>query len=121
MSLKKIFSNSFETASVGTDDTLMTHIYANDYIKTKEAVLAILKKQGYIVEDVNDEYKEILASKPNVELIITLFNNTYYETSVDVKCTTSYIIPFGRGYKAIRAIYNDLPQYVQIKNVGASK
>ena len=118
MSLKKVFSNSFETASVGTDEVLLTHIYANDYDHTKDAVLSVLKQLDYMVEDINDEYKEILASKSNVELIITLFNNTYYETSVDMKVTTTYAIPFGRGYKAIKAVYDALPRLLTLKNVG---
>ena len=119
MSLKKVFSNSFETSAVGTDEVLLSHLYANDYDQTKEAVLSVLKNQGFVVEDINDDYKEILASKSNVEVIITLFNNTYYETSVDIKVTTSYLIPFGRGYKIIKAIYDALPRFVTIKNIGA--
>lgn len=118
MGLKNIFSNSFETQDRGIDNVLITHYYDNDYEKAKQAVIDTAVLFGFRVQNVDDNYKEMLIIYPKGEIIVTLFNQSYYVTGIDFKVTTSYILAFGRGRKVIENFYNELGTKLNLKRIG---
>ena len=118
MGLKSIFSNSFETVDHGSDQDLLTHYYQADYEKVKNTIIDITKAMRFRVNNINDDFHEMLILMPRGELIVTLFNQTPSVTSVDFKITTNYIIPFNRGAKVISTYYQSLNKQLPLKKIG---
>lgn len=118
MGLKSIFSNSFETVDHGSDQDLLTHYYQADYEKVKNTIIDITKAMRFRVNNINDDFHEMLILMPRGELIVTLFNQSPSVTSVDFKITTNYIIPFNRGAKVISTYYQSLNKQLPLKKIG---
>lgn len=118
MGAKKFFSNSFETTEFSSEQALTTHYYDNDYERCKNAICEICNQFGFAVENIDDNYKEMLLSYNKGEIIVTLFNSSYYVTSIDFKITTRYVIPCGRGFKILEKLYNTLNQKLTLKRIG---
>ena len=118
MGLKSIFSNSFETVEHGTDQNLLTHYYQADYEKVKNTIIDISKAMRFKVNNINDDFQEMLIIMPRGELIVTLFNQTPSVTSVDFKVSTMYVLPFNRGAKVIAEYYNSLNKQLTLKKIG---
>ena len=108
MGLKGIFSNSFETVEHGSNQNLLTHYYQADYEKVKNTIIDISKAMRFKVNNINDDFQEMLILMPRGELIVTLFNQTPNVTSVDFKISTMYILPLNRGAKVIGLYYQSL-------------
>lgn len=118
MGAKKFFSNSFETTEFSNEQALTTHYYDNDYEKCKNAIVEVCNLYGYSVENIDDNYKEMLISYNKGEIIVTLFNSSYYVTSIDFKITTRYVLPCGRGCKVLDKLYNSLNSKLTLKRIG---
>lgn len=116
--IKKFFSNNFETnTSLDSDST--THYYASDYNHTKDAVIAVAKKMGYDVMNIDDKYKEILfASRRHGEVIVTIATMSFYENAVDMKVSTHYFIARGRAEKIAIKMYNEINRLITLKRKG---
>lgn len=108
MSISEFFSNDLQTSDNHKNPDLVTHYYKSDYRKIEEAVITVAKKLGFIVEEVNQDYKEIRVTKRNQELIINIFTISYFEQAVDFKVNTSYILACGRGVKLVKNFYQEL-------------
>ena len=118
MGLKGIFSNSFETVEHGTDQNLLTHYYQANYEKVKNTIIDISKSMRFKVNNINDDFQEMLIIMPRGELIVTLFNQTPSVTSVDFKISTMYVLPLNRGAKVIANYYNSLNKQLPLKKIG---
>lgn len=119
--IKGFFSNNFESNMIEGLD-YATHYYGNDYNTSKDAVIRVAKSLGYKVTNVDDQYKEILAvSRTHGEIIITLFVQSYYETAIDLKVTTHYVISAGRTKKKAVAFYDLLDRALTLKRKGGNQ
>lgn len=115
--LKQFFSNNFETNL--EEGEYGTHYYANDYNTSRNAVIDAGKKLGYNVTNVDDTYKEVLiVSRTKGELIVSLTSLSYFETAVDIKVTTHYMIAAGRCKKKVLEFYEVLDHFLTLKRKG---
>lgn len=117
MGLSNFFSNSFETTDQTSDDRLKTRIYDNTYLEVRNAIISLSKNLNLDVEHVDDTFQELLVQGKKYELIITCFSNSYYETTVDVKITTKYLISAGRGINDIDNFYKELNRKLRYKGL----
>ena len=118
MGLKAIFSNSFETVEHGDNKNLLTHYYQADYEKVKNTIIDISKAMRFKVNNINDDFQEMLILMPRGELIVTLFNQSPSVTSVDFKISTMYLLPLNRGAKVIGSYYDSLNKQLPLKKIG---
>lgn len=117
--IKQFFSNNFETNL--EDGDYGTHFFANDYNTSRNAVIDAGKKLGYTVSNVDDTYKEVLlVSKTKGELIVSLTSISYYETAIDIKVTTHYIIAGNRCKKKVVDFFEILDRFLNLKRKGGS-
>ncbi len=117
--IKQFFSNNFETNLEEGD--YGTHFFANDYNTSRNAVIDAGKKLGYTVSNVDDKFKEVLlVSKTKGELIVSLTSISYYETAIDIKVTTHYIIAGNRCKKKVLDFFEILDRFLNLKRKGGS-
>lgn len=118
MGFKEYFSNDFYTSDDAKQDELVTRYYRNDYQTVKAVIIDVAKSLGYEIEDVNDQYKEILLTSPRSEIIVSIIQLQFYEMAVDFKITTHYLISRGRGIKEIAELYNRFTGRLNLKGKG---
>lgn len=115
--LKQFFSNNFETNL--EEGEYGTHYYANDYNTSRNAVVDAGKSLGYTVTNIDDTYKEVLiVSRTKGELIVSLTSISYYETAIDIKVTTHYVVAAGRCKKKVLEFYEILDRFLTLKRKG---
>lgn len=117
MKLSDFFSNSFETTDQISDDRLKTRIYDNTYLEVRNAVISVCKQMNLTVTHVDDNFQELLINGKKYELIITCISNSYYETTVDIKITTKYLISCGRGIKHIDEFYSEINRKLRYRGL----
>lgn len=117
MGLTDFFKNSFETTDQTSDDRLKTRLYDNTYLEVRNAIISLSNSLKLKVSHVDDTFQELLIQGNKYELIITCFSNSYYETSVDIKITTKYLLPAGRGIKHLNDFYNQLNRKLRYKGL----
>lgn len=108
MALADFFSNDFQTSDNHSNHVLKTRYYRGDYNKIKSEIIDVANRMGFVVEEVNDEYKEIRVESRRQEMIFNVFSISYFEQAVDIKVNTRYILSRGRGLKLIEAFYKEL-------------
>lgn len=116
--IKDFFSKQFDTQIACDSATFTTHYYANDYITVKYTIQKIAKDFGYQINSLDDHFKEIYIKKKKVDLIFTLTNKTFYETSVDIKVNTKVFFPAGRGKKIIFQFFSQLNKSLILSRKG---
>ena len=80
----------FETSEQTTPSTAY---YRNTYEQVKAAVYAATKEIGMEVKSHNNDHKEFLLKRNNVEIIVTAFNITIMETAIDLVVMTPLLTP----------------------------
>ena len=118
MGFKEYFSNDFTTSDDAKHEELVTRYYRNDYQTVKAVIIDVAKNLGYEVEDVNDQYKEILLTSPKSEVIVSIIQLQFYEMAVDFKITTHYLISRARGIKEIAELYHRFNGRLNLKAKG---
>ena len=113
MAFGDFFSNDFETHEKASNPKLQTRNYKGDYNKVKDEVCGVLKKLGLVVEEIDDNYKEIRADNHRQEVIVNIFSISYFHQAIDLKVNTNYLISCGRGLKLIQAFYDMLDKALQ--------
>lgn len=108
MGLADFFSNDFQTTDNHSNHVLKTRYYRGDYNKIKSEIIDVAKKMGFVVQEVNDDYKEIRIDSRRQEMIFNVFSISYFEQAVDIKVNTRYLISCGRGLKLIESFYKEL-------------
>ena len=118
MAISDLFKNNFETRDVTQDPRLRCHYYGNDYQTCQNAISSAMSGIGYKVMGVNEKYLEMLFESKKAQAIITLTKVSLYETRVDIKLNTHYLIPLGRGLKHIEEIYANIDRRLTLKYKG---
>ena len=118
MAIRDAFSNNFETSDNHEIRKLQTHYYQNDYEITKQAVIKTAIDFGCVKEYESEEFKELFFTFKKGDLIITLSNNSYYITGVDIKINTNFVLAFKRPVKIIDEFYASLDKKLTLKRVG---
>ncbi len=108
MGFSDFFSNDFQTTDNHSNNVLKTRYYRGDYNKVKSEIIDVVKKMGFVVQEVNDDYKEIRVDSRRQEMIFNVFSISYFEQAVDIKVNTRYLIACGRGLKLIETFYKEL-------------
>jgi len=96
----------------GEQTTPPTGFYRNTYEQVKAAIYATAKDTGYVVKSHNNDHKEFLLKRSNVEIMVTAFNITIMETAVDVVVMTPLLKP---GKKIAEHFFNTMKKHTQPK------
>jgi len=80
----------FETSD---QTTPATAYYRNTYEQVKAAVYAAAKDIGMEVKSHNNDHKEFLLKRNNVEIMVTAMNVTIMETAMDIVVMTPLLTP----------------------------
>lgn len=118
MSFSDNFRNSFETSNNDSDMRLRTHYYGSDLENTKNTISRVLQNNGFHLIHVDNVYNEMLLRSKKEELIISLVEQSMYETAVNIKINTKYLISFARGKKTIDQVYQLLNKQLTLKQKG---
>lgn len=108
MKFSDFFSNDFETKDNHKNEVLRTRYYRTDYEKMKEYLKKVFNDEKFELLSVDDNYHELHFYKVNVEVIVSVFSESYFKQGVDFKVNSNYIISRGRGLKLIDRLYNAL-------------
>ena len=103
---------------------LQTHYYKATYEEIKEEYMHIVKKMQYKIVSDNDEYCEIYAEAPHMEVIakITQLEATIKETAIDFEIHADYVV--GATKKAtsfIKEVLEKLEEKFEFKGVALHK
>jgi len=97
----------FETSDQTSPSTAY---YRNTYEQVKAAVYAAAKDIGFEVKSHNNDHKEFLLKKSNIEIMVTAMNVTILETAVDIVVMTPVLKP---GKKIAEAFFNAMKKHSQ--------
>src|SRR5690554_5205876 len=106
MSLLDFFIKDVETRDHHPKKEFRTHYYKAEYPHVKEKILAYLKRQNVKVQNIDDNFGEILASGSSYDLIISVKKVTVIEHAVDFKLNMKGLIGAKRPFKIISEFYN---------------
>ena len=99
----------FETS----DQTMPgTAYYRNTYDQVKAAIYTSAKEIGMEVKSHNNDHKEFLLRRNNVEIIVTAFGITIMETAIDLVVITPLFTP---GKKVAERFFNVMKKHAQPK------
>ena len=93
-------------------DLTKTHYFKASYDQIKEVYLEYLKNNGYKIVSINDDYFEIYAEKPHMEVISKIIMQNPKETSIDFHINSEFL--FGNKGKAIKVLSEAL-KYIENK------
>jgi len=99
----------FETSDQTTPGTAY---YRNTYDQVKAAVYESAKAMSMEVKSHNNDHKEFLLKRGNVEIIITAFSITIMETAIDLVVMTPLLTP---GKKVAEKFFNTMKKHTQPK------
>jgi len=99
----------FETSDQTTPGTAY---YRNTYDQVKAAVYEAAKAIGMEVKSHNNDHKEFLLKRGNVEIMVTAFNITMMETAIDLVVMTPLLTP---GKKVAEKFLNAMKKHTQPK------
>jgi len=99
----------FETSDRTTPGTAY---YRNTYEQVKAAIYSAAKEMGMDVKSHNNDHKEFLLKRGNVEIIITAFSITIMETAIDLVVITSLLTS---GKKVAEKFFNVMRKHTQPK------
>lgn len=99
----------FETNEQTTPSTAF---YRNTYEQVKAAIFEAAKAVGMKVVSYNDNHKEFLLKRGNVEIMVTAFNITIMETAVDIVVMTPLLTP---GKKIAERFFSAMKKHTQPK------
>ncbi len=102
----------YQTSETATKDYLKTNWYKASYSRVKDAVIDAMKKMGYEVTNINDDYGELFVVGTNFEVTFTIFQMTVSETSVDMYFIPKMIFDLGKSKKIITEIYAEIAKRV---------
>ena len=97
----------FETNDQTTPGTAY---YRNTYEQVKAAVYAAAKEIGMEVKSHNNDHKEFLLKRANIEIMVTAINVTILETAVDIVVMTPLLTP---GKKVAEKFYGAMKKHTQ--------
>lgn len=97
---------TIETSENAKELVLQTHYYKASYSQIKTLYLELLDNLKYNVVSVNDDYSEIYAEAPHIEVITKIIMQDPKETSIDFYINADFLI--GSKAKAIKFIQNVL-------------
>ena len=113
MKIKDYFSNEFETQDFHTNDLLKTHYYKADLRKATLEFKEVMHALGFELLEELEEYHEMHYYKNQIEVIASIYSESYFKQGIDFKVNTSFIFPRGRGLKMIEKIYASLNQRLE--------
>jgi len=94
-----------------TDKTMPpTGYYRNTYEQVKAAVYAVAKDTGFTVKSHNNDHKEFLLQRKNVEIMVTAISVTIMETAVDVVVMTPVLTS---GKKIAEKFFQTMKKHTQ--------
>ena len=99
----------FETSDQTTPGTAY---YRNTCDQVKAAVYEAAKAIGMEVKSHNNDHKEFLLKRGNVEIMVTAFNITMLETAIDLVVMTPLLTP---GKKVAEKFFNAMKKHTQPK------
>lgn len=103
---------------------LQTHYYKATYEELKEAYMHILNKLQYKVVSENDDYCEVYAEAPHMEVIakLTQLDANQKETAIDFEIHADYVV--GAAKKAttfIKDVLERIEEKFEFKGVALHK
>lgn len=99
----------FETNDQTTPGTAY---YRNTYDQVKAAIFASAKELGMEVKSHNNDHKEFLLKRNNLEIIITAFSITIMETAIDLVVMTPLLTS---GKKVAENFFSTMKKHTQPK------
>ena len=99
----------FETSEQTTPGTAF---YRNTYEQVKAAVYVAAKEIGMDVKSHNNDHKEFLLKRNNLEIMVTAFNITIMETAVDIVVMTPLLTS---GKKVAEKFFDAMKKHTQPK------
>lgn len=99
----------FETSDQTTPGTAY---YRNTYDQVKAAIYTAAKELGMEVKSHNNDHKEFLLKRNNVEIIITAFSISIMETAIDLVVMTPLLTS---GKKVAENFFNTMKKHTQPK------
>ena len=99
----------FETSD---QTTPATAYYRNTYEQVKAAIYATAGDIGMDVISHNNDHKEFLLKRGNVEIMVTAINITVLETAVDIVVMTPLLTP---GKKIAEKFFSSMKKHAQLK------
>jgi len=99
----------FETSDQTTPGTAY---YRNTYDQVKAAIFTSAKEIGMEVKTYNDDHKEFLLKRNNVEIMITAVYITIMETAIDLTVMTPIFTP---GKKVAEKFFNTIKKHTKPK------
>ena len=114
----KFFKNNYETSDHASNDALMTHFYQNNFDDTLYEVKEALKILMFDIDNIDEQYNEILAHNRKSEVIITFAKPNYYLTTIDIKINCKYLIAAGRPIKNLNMLFDAFNKRLTLKQIG---
>ncbi|HAX72720.1 MAG TPA: hypothetical protein DCY20_04290 [Firmicutes bacterium] len=115
MAVKDLFKQHYETGEHAVEKSLMTHYYKNNVKQAKEAVIEVGNTLGFNVKFEDDDRLELMLSRRDAEIIVSMVKITPIETAIDFTANTEQLITFGKGKKLIASMYEGLNQKLSFK------
>lgn len=101
---------------------LQSHYYKASYEEIKKVYVEILEELNYDIVSVNDDYTEIYAEVPHMEVIAKIIEQDVKETSIDFYINSDYMFGSkGKAEKFIQEVYNKIEQKYEFKGVSLHK
>lgn len=112
------FSRTVETDENHMSKELRTHYYKANYKICKEAIMKLMNEQKFTLRHGNDEYQELLFSKHNFEIIVTVTTINPIESAIDFKVNSGYKIGMHRPKNLVVEFYRFLDKNLTFKGIG---
>ena len=114
----------FETSELALDLTYQTHYYKTSYAELKKAYLEALEGLKHNIVSDNDDYCEIYAEAPHMEVIakLTQLDPTQKECAIDFEIHADYVV--GAAKKAttfIKEVLERIEEKFEFKGVALHK
>ena len=113
MKIGEFFSNEFETKDKHQNINLQTRYYRADVNKAINEYKYLMNKMGFELLEELPDYHELHYYKPHVEVIASIYSESYFVQGFDFKVNTSYLFPRGRGIKEIVKMYEEIEKVLE--------
>lgn len=108
-----------ETGPNNKRDGLMTRYYQNDFIKVKEALLNISKKNSYTIIHCDDTFQEMLIESTLFTTIVKVSYISAFESAVDFTITSKML--FKKPIEHSLFLYSELNKSLQYISKGLNR
>lgn len=112
------FKTTYETREKHPLRDYQTHYFKANLKTAKEALLKLIKEEGWVLETENDRFGEWFIRGKKHHLIVTMIQTSPQEVAVDVKVQVYQLMGFNKPQKLIQKIYTELGKNLTIKGTG---